>query len=443
MKKLICLILAVTILSTCTLTASAKSSLSGDANLDGKLTISDARTVLLYISEASYNTPDFDIDNGDANGDGRISVADARLILLRIANGENTVSAERCFTDFTLDIFKASVNENENTVVNPISAATITAMLADGANGKAVEELESVLGDVGDIKEYLKSYNSSLSGIDTLKTSTAIWGKSGYPFKQSYFDGISANYNAELNTNATFDETTLNEIEQWVFDNTCGMIDSNLSSFSKDTTLVLANTSWFECGFKYAFDVNLTVGGKFTASDGSVQDVEMMYSPMESASITSDASYFIKQYKDERFSFIAVLPNGELEDYIASLDAEKLTEILNPSMVTTAKIIMPKFECSYKTNLSDILKDLGAESAFAYPADFSNISDNDLYIELLEQQSKITVDEQGTYGASATIGVVASGAVDRTITFDRPFMYIIADTQTNVPVYIGTVSNLK
>ena len=58
----------------------------GDLNGDGKVSVADARLMLVAI--AGGNDDNQYIAIADLNGDGKLSIADARLLLVKIANGE-------------------------------------------------------------------------------------------------------------------------------------------------------------------------------------------------------------------------------------------------------------------------------------------------------------------------------------------------------------------
>ena len=60
--------------------------IQGDLNGDGKVSVADARSMLVAI--AGGNDDNQYIAIADLNGDGKLSIADARSLLVKIANGE-------------------------------------------------------------------------------------------------------------------------------------------------------------------------------------------------------------------------------------------------------------------------------------------------------------------------------------------------------------------
>ena len=56
----------------------------GDVNSDGKISVADARKIVVAIAKGQTDG----MSIGDVNGDGKISVADARKIVVAIAKGQ-------------------------------------------------------------------------------------------------------------------------------------------------------------------------------------------------------------------------------------------------------------------------------------------------------------------------------------------------------------------
>ena len=61
------------------------SAIVGDCNGDGKISVADARKIVVAIAKGDT----IDLSVGDVNSDGKISVADARKLIVTIAKGEN------------------------------------------------------------------------------------------------------------------------------------------------------------------------------------------------------------------------------------------------------------------------------------------------------------------------------------------------------------------
>ena len=63
-------------------------------------------------------------------------------------------------------------------------------------------------------------------------------------------------------------------------------------------------------------------------------------------------------------------------------------------------------------------------------------------------KTSIKVDEKGTQAGAATVVEIVKAtslvpALVKTVTLDRPFVYLIVDCNTNQPVFIGCLNQLE
>ena len=99
--------------------------------------------------------------------------------------------------------------------------------------------------------------------------------------------------------------------------------------------------------------------------------------------------------------------------------------------------------------IPDSVKSIGAQSAFTKAADFSNLSDAELYISSIVHKTHIGVSREGTKAAAATeVTLTAKGIIVpdenvKRIVLDRPYLFMIVDTQTSLPVFIGAVNTVE
>jgi serpin B len=63
------------------------------------------------------------------------------------------------------------------------------------------------------------------------------------------------------------------------------------------------------------------------------------------------------------------------------------------------------------------------------------------FIDFVLHKTHIEVDEKGTKAAAVTVVGLADECEPetRTVTLDRPFLFMILDNNTNLPVFIGCV----
>lgn len=379
------------------------------------------------------------------------------------ANSVSGKNADEAFinaqTGFALELLKNSLNEGKNSLVSPLSVMLALAMNANGADGETLEGMENALGGVkiDELNGYLHSYMSRLNSSDQAKllAANSIWTNSNAPFcvRESFLQRNADYYGADI-YKAEFNDETLDAINEWVSEGTDGMIEKILDEISPSAVMYLVNTLLFEAEWssKY-FDHNVTEG-EFTSYGGEKRSVELMRSTEYAYLEDERATGFVKPYLGN-YAFAALLPNEgvDIYDYIAGLNGESLAGILkNAHDDYMVNATLPKFSFDFSAELNGALKAMGMESAFdSVNADFTNMFDcekGDVFISRVIHKTRIEVGEQGTKAGAATLVEMYAGSAypgeDRikTVTLDRPFVFMIIDTETNIPLFIGALTDL-
>ncbi len=155
----------------------------------------------------------------------------------------------------------------------------------------------------------------------------------------------------------------------------------------------------------------------------------------------------IKPYKDGKYAFVAFLPNDgvTVEELLEYLDGQKLLEILAGKKNLEVNVSLPKFETEGDMHLIEVLKSFGIEQAFDPDrADLSGLGSNSsgkVYIGEVHQKTFISVDEKGTKAAASTRVTARVKSMPLMVNLDRPFIYMLIDTETNVPFFTGVLGN--
>lgn len=455
--------------------------LSGDYDLDGTLTSTDALSVL----RASIG--DGDIANtqwlrADVDGDGDVTSNDAIEILrdsvglIRIAQSRSAsdpYTVNDGLNDFSAQVFKKTYEQGENTLVSPLSIYTALAMLQNGANGKTQQEMLDMLGggsnSADDINSYMNKYISTINNGSFLNTANAMYvmQRGDITIGQPFVTEIQKDYFAEVFYEPANDDT-VDKINDWVKTNTKDMIDSILDKGSLDPTHValLLNAVSFKADWAEQYEDWQIQKDFFTNYDGSKVETDFLYGE-EYAYISDDLSEgFIKPYRtgvwddegnykrDESYAFIAILPKKgvSVDEYIAQMNDSTIRELVASKKYMSLRTKLPKFKYDCTFNMNDILKSLGMESAFSRDdADFTPLAvsslDENVYVNSVIHKTFIDLDESGTRAAAVTaIDMEADSAPEppaKNIELTRPFIYVIYDMNNDVPAFIGTVCTLN
>lgn len=374
-----------------------------------------------------------------------------------VAVDENLQANSAAVTDFAVRLFRNSVEEGENTLISPLSVLCALAMTANGAEGETLTQMEETLGLSADkLNAWVHTYMSQLPKEKKYKLSLAnsIWFTDDEKFtvRQSFLQTNADYYRADI-YQAPFDDSTLQDINSWVKNNTDGMIQNILDEIPTEAVMYLINALSFDAEWQDIYFENQVRDGIFTTEDGTERDVELMHSAESRYLEDGIASGFIKYYKDGAYAFAALLPEEgvSVAEYLASLTGERLHEMLsNPTDITVYAAI-PKFETEYSVEMSDILMGMGMTNAFDWTtADFSSLgafSEGNIFINRVLHKTFITVDERGTRAGAATVVEADPGSnelVDtKTVTLDRPFVYMLIDCENNVPFFIGAMMDTE
>ena len=352
--------------------------------------------------------------------------------------------------DFAVNLFKktVSVDKNKNVLISPLSATLALAMAFNGADGETKKEFERLMGNISveQLNEYLYSYINNLDDSEIkLNIANSIWIKNGFNVKEDFLKANKNYYNSEV-FGADFNSDTVNDINKWASDNTDDMINKLLSDddITKDTVMCLINALLFDADWENQYS-HTDATQTFTNINGEKKTVQTLKCSAYTYYDNEKATGFKKNYANNNFSFVALLPDGNINDYVSNLNGKELLETLNNPQEVTANTQMPEFtyECNY--DMINLLSPLGVVSAFdESKADFSKIS-NDLYISKSIQKTKISVNEVGTKAAAVSTTFMTKGFMsDREyeVVLDRPFIYMIVDNRTNLPIFIGAVMDI-
>ena len=361
-------------------------------------------------------------------------------------------------TDFAIRLFKASNENGKNTLISPLSVLCALAMTANGAEEETLAQMEEVLGMTTDeLNLYLYSYMKNLPQGDKYKLSLAnsIWFTEDERFtvNQDFLQTNADYYGADI-YKAPFDKQTLKDINNWVKQNTDGMIPEILDQIPPEAIMYLVNALAFEAEWSEIYEKHQVKDGEFTKEDGTKQDVKFMYGSEGTYFEDEKATGFMKRYKGGKYAFVAMLPNEgvSVSEYIASLDGESLNALLANPRYATVRTSIPKFETEYKVEMSDILQSMGMTEAFdMYNADFEGLGTStggNIYISRVLHKTFISVGEKGTKAGAATIvemkdGAAAEPTEPKEVYLDRPFVYMLVDCENNIPFFIGTMMDVN
>ncbi len=388
-------------------------------------------------------------------GCGQRAVA-ADLMVGITANTVAGKEADTAFTaqlaDFSVALFKKTITNGKNSLISPLSVMVALTMTANGAKRETLTQMETLLGGgipIDTLNEYLYSYLKHLPSTDQskLKLANSIWFRDHSFEANPDFLQKNADYYQATARKAPFDEQTCNEINQWIKENTDGMIDQMLDKIPEDAVMYLINALVFDAEWEKIYSEHAVRDGSFTTADGKEQAAVMMSAREGYYLEDTQATGFLKPYKDGHYSFAALLPKEgvSVEEYIAGLTGEQLLQLFQNPQQTKVDTVLPKFSYEYKIEMNDALKALGIPNAFdSGLADLSGLgtAGGNIYINRVLHKTFISVDEKGTKAGAATLVECNDEAAYPLVRLNRPFVYAIVDNATGLPIFLGTLMSV-
>ena len=343
----------------------------------------------------------------------------------------------------------------ENTLLSPLSISLALSMTANGAAGETLAEFEALLG--ADAEALNANATSLLADYENVGGSTvsnianSLWLDDSLETNEQFLSRCVASYGAGLYQTDLATEQTRRAVNGWVAENTNGMIPEILSDVpGEDTTLLLANALYLKNTWADGFDPADTHARIFTAANGTETETDFLSNGIRQERYfrTEDAAGAVLPYDDGRLAFVAVLPDGELDPWLESLDGDTFPTLLGAAEDTRLLLRMPRFEAEWGGELSDALAALGLDTAFdPARADFSDMGTTQageyLYVGSVGHRAKIEVNEEGTEAAAATVVEAVPASAPAPVEYeelilDRPFCYAIVDLERGVPLFLGT-----
>lgn len=354
-------------------------------------------------------------------------------------------------SSFAAELFKDNYSKGKTTLVSPLSVFTALALVQNGAQGDTLAQLEQALGglDRDTLNAYMRAYCDFLTESEELKIANSVWTDSSAEAKRDFLQKAVDSYSAQIFSAPLSSKKTVSSINSWVKKNTDGMIPKIIENADRDAVMMLINAVAFEAKWETPYTNDDIEKLEFNSYSGKSKKTEFMCSTESVYLSDSDAVGFMKPYKNGRFAFAALLPdeNTGIDDYVASLSGEKLMKIFSSAKRgNEVNVKMPKFRAEYSTQLIDTLKKMGVKDAFdSKTADFSSLIENrDAYIATVVHKTFIEVDENGTRAAASTlVGADTMSLMEPySVCLNRPFVYMIVDTETNLPLFIGVQTEI-
>lgn len=352
----------------------------------------------------------------------------------------------------SLEVYRQLGEKTDNWLVSPFSLQCALGMLSNGANGETREEILHALGlsqySQEEVNAYFKKLIEGLHTVNsaiTVKTANSIWGNAGVSFKDDFQKTNIENYAATVSQLDFSDPSAVDQINAWCNQTTEGLIPSILDEVNPSATVYLLNSLYFKARWESEFAPEKTQQGNFTTSSGETVKADFMQAERRGLYVKNE--WFTStslSYLNDSYAMRLILPQPGIGiDQVLQALSESDGNLWKNTILADINLKMPRFALENKLDLVSTLQALDMEKVFTNEADFSSMSDISTYISLVQQATRLKVDEEGSEGAAVTVigGETSPGMPEGKVDFflDRPFLFQILEPATGTVLFMGQV----
>ncbi|XP_063608212.1 serine protease inhibitor 2.1-like [Penaeus indicus] len=338
---------------------------------------------------------------------------------------------------FAFDLFRELLDRTPaegNLFFSPYSVWNGLVLAYLGAEGKTRREMEAVMG----VREK----------VSTLKTWWLLERTyQSQQIKNSFNTFVLAN---RVFVDARYHDAT-NMINKYTFENTRGLISNVVNEREiYQAIMVMVNVAAFKGLWRHQFRLNDTYYGNFYVTPEKYVEVPMMKQEGQFRNGMSrdlGARVLELPYAEGPFTMYIFLPTGDVKDLLSRLNPTSFRSAITNMWHHQVTIHLPRFtlRSSIKGDLKLALYKLGIRDLFSESADLTSLAPRgSLVVSRTFHQAALQVTEEGTEAAAATVFVSLSRTKPpppSTFACDRPFVFVIYDSQTGNFVFVGAFRN--
>ena len=222
---------------------------------------------------------------------------------------------------FSVELFKKTVKndltaDGKNTLVSPSSAAFALGMVANGADGKTLSEMQNVLCSGVDLDSFNRNINCWISNAHSSNTeqsklsiANSVWVKDSddLTLNSQFVQNCKQLYNAEM-FKGPFNQDTVKKVNEWVSGKTDKMINGIIEKFDRNDVMCLVNCIAFDSKWQDQYtDNQVKKDQKFTNAKGETVSCTMLCGSEKYYIENGRATGFIKNYSGGKYAFKAIL----------------------------------------------------------------------------------------------------------------------------------------
>lgn len=361
------------------------------------------------------------------------------------------------------EIFYLSGQRGYNTLISPYAIGSNLQLLLMGANGKTANQIRSVINiniPQGNIPAHFHSLQNKLKS--SLHMANGMWVNTQTPLTARLQQNLTKYFGTKA-MGAPFRQPIGASVimNKWISDQTKKKLQEivpSLNAIDKNS-IILTSGLIVQGNWEHPFDTKYSKDGMFyqTLSDGKSVKTRFM-----------QTEYHFPYYEDDDVQVVALplekhLGENHLAFVVFFLKHEsskdpfnflfdqnpKYYERIESMKKTLVRVTLPLFSYHINTDLTSTLMAIGLNLPFETDADFSNLSKREkLRLGHVFHGAEMEINENGVNAIPPSEETLRNKvfhpdkrAVE--MKMDRPFFYLLADTDNGLILSMGTYTSPK
>ncbi|NWX35781.1 PEDF factor, partial [Notiomystis cincta] len=369
-------------------------------------------------------------------------------------------------SNFGYDLYRqqSSRTATANVLLSPFSLATALSGLSLGAGERTENVISRALFydllNKAEVHDTYKDLLSTVTGPEkSMKSASRIILEKRLRARPGFHSQLEKSYKMRLRALSGNSQLDLQEINNWVRQQTKGRIMRFMKDVPTDVSILLAGAAFFKGKnvvkssifslyktgtWKTKFDTKKTALKDFHLDEDRTVKVSMMSDPKAILRYGFDSELNCKIAQlplTEGISAMFFLPTKVIQNMTLieeSLTSEFVHDVDKELKTVHAVLSLPKLKLNYEEALGSTLKETRLQSLFTSP-DFSKISAKPLRLSHVQHKAMLELSEDGERSTPNP------GANAARLTFpieyhvDRPFLLVLRDDTTGTLLFIGKI----
>lgn len=394
--------------------------------------------------------------NNNDDGDVRYMLPETRAINLTESQKEMVKSNN----DFSFNLLRTAYSQQQegtekgkSLFLSPVGVTYMLGMVADGASGETLKEINDALGFSGttatQVNELCQTLIEEAPKSDKnvkLEIANAIYINKGYTMTEQFKADMDTYYKADAQTLDFADVSSVNTINEWARKNTHGKIPVIINTLYQTEAARLFNSVYFEATWTKQFDREMTRKDAFVMEDGTEKQLQFMNNKaIIIAHENEDCRMVCLPYgSGTLWNMYVIVPKGDqtVEGIVNKMDEEYWNNLWRTGKLSTMELKLPKFSTASNVLMSNVLQQMNVKRIFdKEDAQLDMIcADKKPHISDIKQTGCIDVDEEGTKATAVTAEDLweSPGMIKgEPFQANRPFIYLIREGSSNAIFFAG------